>query len=64
MICAFCGLETGQATAHETQEACIDALRAQVVELKNVLQHSRRPDEPLEIPERASVARSEPPHRP
>lgn len=63
MICAFCGLETGQPTSHETQEVCIDALRSQVSELKNVLRHSRRPDEPLELPDRAAVAAPERDHR-
>ena len=50
MICSFCGLETGTPISHETQAACIDALRAQVSELRTVLQHARRPDEPLDIP--------------
>ncbi len=45
MICAFCGLETGTPTAHETQQGCIEALRSQVSELRSVLRHTRRPDE-------------------
>jgi hypothetical protein len=45
MLCSFCGLETGRASSHETQEACIDALREQVTHLKNVLEHARRPGE-------------------
>jgi hypothetical protein len=49
MICSFCGLETGSPTAHETQEACIEALRTQVSELRSVLRHSRRPGEPLDL---------------
>lgn len=52
MICAFCGLETGKPTAHETQEACIAALRSQVSELRSVLRYTRRPDEPP-LPEQA-----------
>jgi hypothetical protein len=59
MVCAFCGLETGQPTSHETQEACIDALRSQVSELKNVLQHSRRPEDPLELSDSAAVVVTE-----
>jgi hypothetical protein len=47
MICPFCGLETGLPTSHETQEACIEALRSQVSELRNVLQHTRHPAEGL-----------------
>lgn len=49
MICAFCGLETGSPTAHETQEACLEALRSQVSELRSVLRHSRRCDEPPDL---------------
>jgi hypothetical protein len=55
MICSFCGLETGAPTAHETQEACIEALRSQVSELRSVLRHSRLPGEPLVVPEHAAV---------
>jgi hypothetical protein len=51
MICSFCGLETGVPTAHETQEACIEALRFQVSELRSVLRHSRLPGEPLDLPD-------------
>lgn len=48
MNCAFCGLETGSPASHERQEACIEALRLQVSELKSVLQHTRNPgEEPL-----------------
>lgn len=56
MICAFCGLETGSASSHETQEACIAALRSQVSELREVLQHARRPGEPLHLPTDAALA--------
>lgn len=55
MICSFCGLETGSPTAHETQEACIEALRSQVSELRSVLRHSRLPGEPLDLPEQAAI---------
>lgn len=53
MICSYCGLETGSPTAHETQEACIEALRSQVSELRSVLRHSRLPGEPLGLPDNA-----------
>ncbi len=49
MLCAFCGLETGRASSHETQEACIGALREQVTHLKDVLEHARRPGESPQI---------------
>lgn len=55
MICSFCGVETGTPTAHETQEACIEALRSQVSELRSVLRHSRLPGDPLDLPEQAAV---------
>lgn len=48
MNCPFCGLETGSPTPHETQEACIEALRSQVSQLRNVLQHTRHAAEPVE----------------
>jgi hypothetical protein len=50
MTCSFCGLETGSPTSHETQEACIEALRSQVSELRNLLQHTRHPGEDLRVP--------------
>ncbi len=55
MICSFCGLETGSPTAHETQQACIEALRSQVSELRSVLRRSRRPGDPLDLPEQAAA---------
>lgn len=51
MICPFCGLETGSPTSHETQEACIEALRSQVSELRTVLEHTRHPGEPALLSE-------------
>jgi hypothetical protein len=51
MTCSFCGLETGSPTSHETQQACIEALRSQVSELRNVLQHTRHPGEDLRVPQ-------------
>jgi hypothetical protein len=53
MICAFCGLETGSPTAHETQQACLEALRFQVSALRSALRYSRRCDEPPIVPEEA-----------
>ncbi len=47
MLCSFCGLETGRASSHETQEACIGALREQVTHLKDVLEHARRPGQEI-----------------
>ncbi len=66
MICSFCGVETGSPTAHESQEACIRALRSQVSELRSVLRHSRRPGDPLDLPEQAAVQgpSSEPERKP
>lgn len=62
MICSFCGVETGLPTAHETQEACIEALRTQVSELRSVLRHSRRPGDPLNFdrPDQAAVQGARP----
>lgn len=59
MLCSFCGLETGRASSHETQEACIDALRKQVSHLKDVLEHARRPGEEVLVA-RQKDARPEP----
>lgn len=58
MICSFCGLETGSPTAHESQEACIQALRSQVSELRSVLRNSRRPGDPLDLPTQAAIQRA------
>lgn len=56
MLCTFCGLETGRPTAHETQEACIEALRSDVSKLREVLEHARRPGEaPKAAPEAVLV---------
>ncbi len=55
MICTFCGLETGSPTSHETQEACIEALRSQVSELRNVLEHTRHPGDPAILSESGMV---------
>lgn len=63
MLCSFCGLETGRASSHETQEACIDALREQVTHLKDVLEHARRPGEEVVVSQVITAGRPEPkPH--
>lgn len=59
MVCLFCGVETGSPTSHETQEACINALRSQVSELRIVLRHARRPDEGFELPEDAAAVKTD-----
>jgi hypothetical protein len=67
MICSFCGLETGSPTSHETQEACIQALRSRVSELRDVLQHTRNPGDAFgrhDIPpEDAAIASGSRPER-
>jgi len=35
MNCPFCGIETD--VAHETQEGCIDALRSEIVRVRDIL---------------------------
>ena len=37
MNCPYCGVSTD--VAHETQEACIDALRAEITRVRSVLNH-------------------------
>jgi hypothetical protein len=39
MNCPYCGVSTD--VAHETQEACIDALRAEIRRVRDVLNHVR-----------------------
>ena len=55
MNCPYCGVSTD--VAHETQEACIEALRAEISRVRRVLDHVRsaavpgpveRPDEKAE----------------
>jgi hypothetical protein len=47
MICPFCGVETHLPSGHDSQQACIAALRSEISSLRNVLKHTQRPDEPL-----------------
>jgi hypothetical protein len=39
MNCPYCGVSTD--VAHETQEACIEALRAEISRVREVLTHVR-----------------------
>lgn len=56
MICPFCGVETRDASGHETQQGCISALRTEIASLRNILKHTQRPDEPLiPVEERAAA---------
>ena len=56
MVCSFCGLETGSPTSHETQEACIEALRLQVSELRHLLEHTRGSGDPPDAPDDSADA--------
>jgi len=44
MTCPFCGVETD--VAHETQQGCIDALRAEILRVRDILQSVRPCDVP------------------
>lgn len=44
VICPFCG--TASDVPHETQEACIDALRAEVARTREILEHVTEPLRP------------------
>jgi hypothetical protein len=39
MKCPFCGVETE--VPHDTQQACIQALQAEIVRIRSLLDHSR-----------------------
>jgi hypothetical protein len=39
MNCPFCGVETD--VAHETQQGCIDALRSEILRVRDILQNVR-----------------------
>ena len=43
-ICPFCGVATD--AVHETQEACIDALQAEIARVRAVLTHVTSVDVP------------------
>ena len=44
MNCPFCGVETD--VAHETQQGCIDALRSEILRVRDILQNVRTFDVP------------------
>jgi hypothetical protein len=44
MVCPFCGVETD--VPHETQQGCIDALRSEILRVRDILQHLR----PIDVP--------------
>ena len=44
MTCPFCGVETD--VAHETQQGCIDALRSEILRVRDILQNVRTFDVP------------------
>ena len=41
MTCPFCGVEAD--APHETQKACIQALNAEIVRVRAILEHLRPP---------------------
>ena len=62
MTCPFCGVETD--VAHETQQGCIDALRSEILRVRDILQNVRSfevpgppaaPEEPAALPEETEV---------
>jgi hypothetical protein len=52
MLCPFCGIETD--VAHETQEGCIDALRTEILRVRDILQTVRT----WEVPSADATAES------
>jgi hypothetical protein len=44
MNCPFCGVSTD--VAHETQEACIEALNAEIKRVREILHHVRSAEVP------------------
>jgi len=47
-VCPFCGLATE--TPHETQEACIEALQAEISRVREIVQKLKEPEEPSARP--------------
>ena len=39
MVCPFCGVPSD--VAHETQQGCIDALRSEILRVRDILQNVR-----------------------
>jgi hypothetical protein len=62
MTCPFCGVETD--VPHETQQGCIDALRSEIVRVRDILQNVRSfevpgapdpPEDPENLPEETEI---------
>ena len=55
MTCPFCGVETD--VAHESQQGCIDALRSEILRVRDILQNVRSFDVPVppDVPEEPAV---------
>jgi hypothetical protein len=47
-VCPFCGLAAE--TPHETQEACIEALQAEISRVREIVQKLKEPEEPSARP--------------
>jgi hypothetical protein len=61
MRCPYCGVSVD--VAHETQEACIEALRAEISRMREVLSHVRSaavPGPPKKEEEEANPAARDP----
>ena len=64
MTCPFCGVETD--VAHETQEGCIEALRSEILRVRDILQTVRTfevpgmPDDSVEAAPPPEEGTSEP----
>lgn len=48
MVCPFCGVDSE--TPHDTQEACIEALRAEILRVRGVLDGVRSLEGPWTLP--------------
>jgi len=59
MTCPFCGVETD--VAHETQQGCIDALRSEILRVRDILQNVRTFEVPgpPDAPEEPAALREE-----
>ena len=64
MVCPFCGVETD--VAHETQQGCIDALRSEILRVRDILQHVRTWEVPgaPETPEEEASSSADERHEP
>ena len=59
MVCPFCGVPSD--VAHETQQGCIDALRSEILRVRDILSNVRTFDVPgaPDLPDERSSAREE-----